>query len=419
MLRASILLVCGAASLFAQATAKDIRQIARGGSSAIPQLQEYLRDPSFEVRVEVVKALTDIGTQHSLEPLILATRDNDAEVQVRATDGLVNFYLPGYVRTGFGARVRRIGGQIQGRFTDTNDQVIPPHVEVRQEVVDAIGKLAGGGASMTSRANAARAIGILRGRAALPDLVESLKSKNSDVIYEALIAFQKIGDKSMGPEIAYLLRDFDQRVQLAAIETTGLLQNHEAVPQLLEVFRRSGDKRVRKAALTSMAMMPREEDRSLFLSHLQDRDEGLRQAAAEGIGRLRNPDDTAKLEAAFASERSGSARLSQAFGLVAHGRTEVAEFSPLQLLIATLSARSRQGEAYALLVEVGRDPKVREQLHRSLGIGTKDEKIYLARILALSGDETSVEPLERLSRDTDPDVASEALRAAQTLKSRL
>jgi len=36
-------------------------------------MQELLRDPNPEVRAEVVRQLTDIGTGRSLDPLILAT----------------------------------------------------------------------------------------------------------------------------------------------------------------------------------------------------------------------------------------------------------------------------------------------------------------------------------------------------------
>ena len=169
-----VLLLASAALLPAQdVRPKDVREIAKAGSSAIPQLQELLKNPDTEVRVEAVKQITEIGTARSLDPLILATRDNDPEVQIRATDGLVNFYLPGYVKTGFGASLRRVGTSIKGKFTDTNDQVIDPYVTVRPEVIDALGKLASGGGSMEARANAARALGILRGRAAVPDLVEA------------------------------------------------------------------------------------------------------------------------------------------------------------------------------------------------------------------------------------------------------
>src|SRR6516225_4186407 len=79
---------------------KDVREAAKAGSSAIPQLTEFLKNSETDVRIEAVKQITEIGTARSLDPLIEATRDNDPEVQIRATDGLVNFYLPGYVRTG-------------------------------------------------------------------------------------------------------------------------------------------------------------------------------------------------------------------------------------------------------------------------------------------------------------------------------
>ena len=154
--------------------------------------------------MEVVKQLTEIGTQRSLDPLIQATRDNDPEVQIRATDGLVNFYCPATSRPASRASLKRVGTGIKGKFTDTNDQVIDPYVVVRPEVISALGALARGGGSMDVRANAARAIGVLRGKAAVPDLIEAAHSKNTDVIYESLIALQKIRDESAGPRVSFL-----------------------------------------------------------------------------------------------------------------------------------------------------------------------------------------------------------------------
>ena len=50
---------------------------------------------------------------------------------------------------------------------------------------------------------------------------------------------------------------------------------------------------------------------------------------------------------------------------------------------------------------------------------TKDEKIGLARVLARSGDSGSVAALEKLSKDSDPAVAQEGLRAMRNLQSRM
>src|SRR5258708_18427210 len=114
---------------------KEVRNLAKQGSSALPRLQELLRNPDLDIRIESVKAITEIGTQGSLAPLVQASTDNDPEVQIRATDGLVNFYLPGYVQRGLGASLKRVGTSIKGKITDTNDQVIDAFVIPRTDVI--------------------------------------------------------------------------------------------------------------------------------------------------------------------------------------------------------------------------------------------------------------------------------------------
>ena len=73
ILAATVLLSCAAGLSAQDLRPKDVREIGKGGSSAIPQLQELLKNPKQDIRVEAVKQLTDIGTQHSLDPLIQAT----------------------------------------------------------------------------------------------------------------------------------------------------------------------------------------------------------------------------------------------------------------------------------------------------------------------------------------------------------
>src|SRR5271157_188240 len=200
---------------------KDVREIGKAGSSAIPRLQELLKNRDRDVRAEAVRQITEIGPPRSLDPLIEATRDNDPGIQILATDGLVNFYLPGYVKTGIGGSLSRVGTSIKGRFTDTNDQVIDPYITVRPDVVEALGKLVRSGGSLDARAIAARAVGILRGKGAVADLVDATHSKNTQLIYESLIALQKIRDESAAPRVGFLMHDLNAKVQVAAIETAG------------------------------------------------------------------------------------------------------------------------------------------------------------------------------------------------------
>jgi HEAT repeat protein len=397
---------------------KDVREIGKAGSSAIPRLQELLKYPATDVRVEAVKQITEIGPPRSLDPLILATQDHEIEVQILATDGLVNFYLPGYVKSGFGSSLRRAGTSIKGKFTDTNDQVIDPYITVRADVILALGKLVNGGPTTDVRANAARAVGVLRGKGAVQDLVDATHSKDSTLIYESLVALQKIRDESAGPRISFLVHDLDPKVQIAATETVGLLRDQQDLGSLADVLKRSDNIRVKRAALTAMAMLPDESSRPIYQQYLHDKDDKLRAAAAEGFARLKDPRDLPMLQQAWQEEAKPSPRLSLAFAEVFDGKTDLSEFSPLQFLINNLNSSAYNGVAFPFLVELARDARVRQALYGPLASGSKDEKIGLARVLGRSGDQESVAPLQKLTNDPDSEVAQAALTAVRNLQSK-
>ena len=54
-----------------------------------------------------------------------------------------------------------------------------------------------------------------------------------------------------------------------------------------------------------------------------------------------------------------------------------------------------------------------------MGQGTREEKIQLSRVLAVSGDEGSIPVLDQMSRDSDSEVAQEGLLALRSLRARL
>jgi len=191
------------------------------------------------------------------------------------------------------------------------------------------------------------------------------------------------------------------------------------VPDLIDVFNRSHDAKVKREALGAIAMLPVETSRSLYAQYLHDKDDRLRADAAEGYARLRNPADLPMIEKAWQDETKPAPRLSLAFAQVMLGKTELSEFSPLQHIVNNLDSAAYNGVALPFLVELARDPAVRQALYPALGTATKDEKIGLARVLARSGDSTSVAPLDKLSRDPDAAVAQEGLRALRSLQSRL
>src|ERR1019366_10523645 len=106
---------------FAQ-TPKDVRATAKQGN--VTTVAGYLNSTSVDTRIETVKQLTALGGKDTIDPLIRATKDADPEMQIRATDGLVNYYLPGYVKTGLGSTLVRAGASIKAKFNDSNDQIL-------------------------------------------------------------------------------------------------------------------------------------------------------------------------------------------------------------------------------------------------------------------------------------------------------
>jgi HEAT repeat protein len=398
---------------------RTVRDLAKQGDDAIPKIVPSLSDPDVGVRVEAVKALIQIGGPKTLDGLVRAAGDNDAEIQIRATDGLVNVYLPGYVKTGLSGRISRAGASVTAKFTDTNDQVIDPFVQVRPDAIVALGKLARGGASLDARANAARAVGVLRGRAAVPDLIEALRSKDDKLMYESLVAIQKIGDPESAPRISFLLGDLEEKIQVQALETTGLLRNREAAPKVRDALEHARTVKVRRAALEALAMIADPADHAIFLQNLSDKDDLVRAAAEEGLGRLKNQTDRSALNKAFETEHGMNPRLSAAFALVSLGALQTDRYGPLQYLLNSVNQRAWRGVAVAFLTELAREQPIRQTIYGMLGAATKDEKIQLSIVLARSGDKDSIPSLETLSKDPDPDVAAEGIRSLRTLRARL
>jgi HEAT repeat protein len=396
-----------------------VRDLGKQNDDAIPKIIPFLGDADVSVRVEATKSLVEIGGPKTLDGLVKAAADSDAEVQIRATDGLVNIYLPGYVKTGLSGTLSRAGTSVKGKFTDTNDQVIDAYVMVRPEVIAVLGSIVRGSMSLDARTNAARALGVLRGRTALPELIDGLHSKDDKLMYESLVAIEKIGDPAAAPRVTFLLRDLADRIRIQALEVTGLLRNRDAAPEVRDALEHARSVREKRAALEALAQIADPSDRAVFSNNLQDKDDGVRAAAAEGLGRVRNLADTTAINQAFNDEHGMSPRLAAAFALVKMGKLDTDRFGPLRYLVNALNQRTWRGVASAFVIELAREAPVRQGIYMLLADSTKDEKQQIAIVLASSGERDSIPVLEGLSHDPDPDVAAEGIRSLRILRARL
>lgn len=396
--------------------AKAARQIGKSpeGFRYIDRLAPLLRDESEDVRAAAVAALADMRVIEAQPLLIEATSDDSPRVQAMAVDGLVDFYLPGYAKIGAMGSISSYAKGLKDKFTGTAMEMVPGYVDVSPGVVRAVGDVVRNPGALESRANAARALGVLVARDAVDALVEGVRSRNSTIILESVVALRKIQDPSAGPDIVFLLRDLDPKVQEAVIQTVGQLRTSEAVGDLVRIISETNRDRIREQALIALAKIPRNGQRELFISYIRHKNARFRAAAAEGIGRIGTPDDIPLVEELFAEERSEGPKVSLAFAAVNLGHSV-----RLGYLVDGLNSKIHRMEARPFLVELARNPSILSNLYVPLSTGTPPQRRHLAHVIGQSGTEASVPYLEDLSKDRNDEVASEAIEALRVLRARL
>lgn len=395
-----------------------IRDLGKKDARAIPALEPYLTDPNRDIRVEAVKAVIKIGTEASLAPLAKAAHDKDAEVQIRAADGMTNYYVPGYIaKGGLTGPFTRGVRQVKAFFSSRNDQVIDPDVIIRPDVAQALADQLRSNSGTDVRANAARAAGILRDTAAVPALTEALHAKDSQVIFECLVALEKIHDPSAGPALSSPAHDLDDRIQATALEAIGVLHCLECAGDVRSDLTNARNLRIRRAALAALATLAGPDDRPVFQKYRESQDADLRASALEGLGRIREPEDTPAITQAYDEKDADSkVHLAAAFALVDEGKVDTSEFSPLSYLVENLELKAHSDAATAYLTELAHREDVRKALFPLVEHATKDQKIALCSIFAGSQSDDVIPTLNTLARDIDSDVAFAASRALRIVQ---
>jgi HEAT repeat protein len=394
---------------------KKLEALGKTGSNAVPEIVSFQRDPDVAVRFAATEALLSAGGAQAADALRTSCQDGSAEVQRLAVAGIVNFYIPGYVKSGVRGKISELGN----RLKRSEEPVVDSYVRVRTEDIEALRRVLREGASPEAKLAAAQGLGSLRAKAALPDLYPALKSKDDAMMLAALRAIENSGDKTAAQETVILLRDLNDRIQLRAITINGITRNEGALPDLAEVFARGRSAKSRAAALEAIAMIASPESKGLFEQNLSAKEGALRGLAAEGLGRLGAQDQKKKMEELFAAEREMRPRLGLAFALVRFGNQETSEFAPLTYLFNTLNSALWHNFAQAYLSELAREASIRQGLASKLPTATKAEKIGLAWILASEGTAADQAAVDSLSHDSNPEVAQEGIRAARALRARL
>jgi len=384
-----------------------------GNPATIPALAGALTDPSAKVRREVVLALAQFHQSDILPPLEQASRDMDGDVRVLAVKALVGFYTGVSPSGGFSGFMRKNVQRVKSHFEPDMTR-IDPGLKVDPQVIATLIAVLKDTRSNEASREAAKGLGTLLAQPAVPDLVSAAHSSDIDLAREALNALSKIKDPSAGPKLADLLDSPNKDVKRDTCVTLGILRAKDALPRLQSIFENDADQKDKIAAIQGLAYLGEKVSVPLFIKALWDQDKNVRQAAAEGLGRAADPQTQSELEKAIAAEKEAEVKLAIEFALTALGKQDY-----LNAMVDDLGSRNRGDTARAYLTELAWKPGFLPKLYPYLQNQDAAVRKRLCEVLMYSGDQTSLEPLDRLSHDPDGDVAAESLRAKGAIRARL
>ena len=376
---------------------------------ATPLLLGAVEDKDPEVRREAIKSLGLIRDMSAITMLLTALEDGVPAVRQEAIIALVNLYTEQDASFFLTREAKRLYARLNPLSgpVPSDDTVIEPDVNVAPAVIDSIAARLRDSNRMV-RFYAANGLGVLRGQAVIPKMVQGMKGSEPNLQVAILRSLYKIRDRSVAAEIEPYLFNTNKKVRNEAILTLGLFKSLEALPQLQMLYDQNPGRGVRLKCLEAMAFIGDSSSLPMFRRHLSDGGSKYRQFAAEGIGRAGDASVAEEVSRAFLVEKKSAPRLAMSFGLYNLGRHEY-----LETMVAALKERMLHQQALAYLLEL--KTRVSPELVNYLSDDSPEVRRRLCLVLGLIGDSASAEKLRPLLQDNDSEVVSEATRALRRI----
>jgi HEAT repeat protein len=300
-----------------------------------------------------------------------------------------------------------------GHF-QADDTKIDPGINVDPSVVTTLIAAMKDSRSNAASHQAAKGLGILMAKAAVPDLVAAAHSSDTDLAREALNSLSKIKDRDSGPQLVDLLDSPNKDVKRDACVDVGILRAHQALPKLQSIYQSDPDEKDKVAAMQGLAFLGDKGSVPLFTQALSSDNKDMRQGAAEGLARAANPQSLSELEKAEMAEKDASPKLAIEFALAALGKDDGVNY-----LVSELGSRMRGDVARSYLIELCRNPAFLPKIYTYLQSPDSGIRKQLCVVLMYSGNQDSLAQLDRLEHDPDNNVAAAALRAKSAIRARL
>lgn len=383
-----------------------------------------LRNPDARVRLSSIEMLRESKYLEAIEPIAPLVIDPVDEIQLAAIEAELSFFTveePGARRRMAFIVERRNSGQAETVFasgplavwprpapgallTNLLQAVDDENAKVRMEAIYTFGALAKAPLSdphaqgvmraldhydPAIRHAAARVAGRLEVAAALPVLVKAVFDSQEPVRFAAMRALGEIG-----------------------AETTV-----KTLTEQLDHYRKGEGA---WSALDALARIGDESSVPTFAARLADRDQYLRAAAIEGLGRALSDEASATaigaiahveaIEAAAATDASPIVRAAAAFALELLGK------GGIDRLVAGFDTDRLAPQVAGYLLELG--PKAASALVPHLKDPRASIRGNVAVVIGAIGSSSDIAALEPLLQERDADVRRSAERAIQRIKLR-
>ena len=390
-------------------------------SLSVAARQDYDR----EVRVEAVKALGLIKDFSALPDMLAALKDSQTDVRAMAVRSLVALYTEHDIDF---ITNRRSGWNMLNPFLDTSDhEIIETSLQVEPEIITMLGESARGDRARDVRVAAIRALGVLRGQAALPNLADALNS-DQDVRVDVLRAFIKIGDPSAGQYLLPFFRDSNRKVRTQAMVAAGMLKYEPAVDPLLAVYGLGSEKKgsidkvtgkIRgmfaylpprdEAALWALALIGDERSEQVFVENMGDKNSNRRQYAFEGLARIGDSRYLDQISRLILTEGDSDVKIAQHWALYRMGSRP-----NIQYLVRKLDT-DQEEQVRQYLMETN-EPA---DLYPYVRASNMTVRRKVIDILGLIGDRSTIAELQPVVQSSGAVISDDATLAIKRIEWRM
>jgi HEAT repeat protein len=382
------------------------------------------KDNNHDVRQEAVNSLGLIKDFSALPEMLDALKDLEPDVRGVAARALVALYTEHDIEF---ITNRRSGWNLFNPLLDTSDhEIIEPYIMVDPRIVTALGEAARDDRDRDVRISAIRALGVLRGSGAIPQLADALTA-DQDVRIEVLRAFIKIGDPSAGPHLVPFFTDSDHKVRTQAMVAAGLLKYRPAVEPLMAAYRLGPEKKGSmklvtdkvkgrftylpprdEAALWALSLLGDDRAEQIFAENITSTDGDRRQQATEGLARLAKSQYLDQISQLIVKEKNGDVRLADHWALYRMGS------DPHLTYIVRKLDTDQAGQARGYLLE-SNPADLYVHIHSS----NKAIRQGVIEVLGRTGDADTVKELESVVQASSAKTADAATVAIKRIEWRL